>query len=341
LKARVLTGLAGLAALLWLLPRAGPAVPVEGYHVAMGTVVRVALFVDEDRARPLFKRAWALIDRLDSTLTHYGGSSEVARLHGTAPGQPAALSEELEQVLSPALELAGRTDGAFDPVLGALTALWGFPEARRPPAPAAIDSALASCGFEHVRLREGRLIFDRPGMRLDLGAAAKGHVVDRTVALLQAAGVEAGVVEAGGDLRFWGRKPDGRDWRFGVQHPRDPADTVAVEDVGLPALATSGDYEQVFEFQGRRYHHLLDPATGYPARRAVSATAWARTALAADALATAAFVAGPGPALEWAAHDESLEVMVYYEDGGRLRRVHSAGLRGRIQSASAHGPASP
>ena len=145
--------------------------------------------------------------------------------------------------------------------------------------------------------------------------------------------MEAGVVEAGGDLRFWGRKPDGRGWRFGVQHPRDPADTVAVEDVGLPALATSGDYERSFEFEGRRYHHLLDPATGYPARRAVSATVWARTALEADALATAAFVAGPGPALEWAAADEDLEVMVYYEEDGRLRRVHS----GRAERPDPHG----
>ena len=339
MRARVLAGLAGLAALLWLLPKAGPAVPVEGYRVAMGTVVRVALFVDEARAGPLFERAWGLIDRLDSTLTHYGASSEVARLHGAAPGQPVALSEELEQVLSPALELARRTDGAFDPVLGALTKLWGFPEARRPPARAAIDSALASCGYGHVRLDRGRLIFDRPGLRLDLGAAAKGHVVDRTVALLRTAGAEAGVVEAGGDLRFWGRKPDGREWRFGVQHPRDPADTVAFGDMGLPALATSGDYERAFEFEGRRYHHLLDPATGYPARRSVSATVWAPTALEADALATAAFVAGPGPALEWAAADEEMEVMVYYEEDGQLRRVHSAGLRGRIRAAP--GPESP
>ncbi|MCY3736077.1 MAG: FAD:protein FMN transferase [Gemmatimonadaceae bacterium] len=335
MKARVLAGLAGLAAFLWLLPGPGPAVPVEGYHVAMGTVVRVALFADEDRAPPLFAQAWGLIDRLDSALTHYGVSSEIARLHGIAPGQPKALSEELHQVLAPALELARRTDGAFDPALGALTALWGFPEARRPPAPASIDSALALGGYEQVRLSQGRVIFERAGVRLDLGAAAKGHVVDRTVDLLRAAGVEAGVVEAGGDLRFWGRKPDGRPWRFGVQHPRDPADTVAVEDVGLPALATSGDYELAFESEGRRYHHLLDPATGYPAGRAVSATAWARTALEADALATAAFVAGPGPAMEWAAADDGLEVMVYYEDGGYLRRVHSDGLQGRIQAAPA------
>ncbi len=335
MKARVLAGLAGLAAFLWLLPRPGPAVPVEGYHVAMGTVVRVALFADEDRAPPMFAQAWGLIDRLDSALTHYGGSSEIARLHGIAPGQPEALSEELHQVLEPALELARRTDGAFDPALGALTALWGFPEARRPPAPASIDSALALGGYEQVRLSQGRVIFERAGVRLDLGAAAKGYVVDRTVDLLRAAGVEAGVVEAGGDLRFWGRKPDGRPWRFGVQHPRDPADTVSVEDVGLPALATSGDYELAFESEGRRYHHLLDPATGYPASRAVSATAWARTALEADALATAAFVAGPGPALGWAAADDGLEVMVYYEDGGYLRRVHSDGLQGRIQAAPA------
>jgi thiamine biosynthesis lipoprotein len=204
----------------------------------------------------------------------------------------------------------------------------------RPPAAAQIDSARRAGGYRLLRLRDGRLSFDRPGVQLDLGAAAKGYIVDRAVALLRSAGVPAGVVEAGGDLRFWGHKPDGRPWRFGVQHPRDPATIAAVDDVGLPALATSGDYEQTFEYEGWSYHHLLDPASGYPAERAVSATVWAPTALAADALATAAFVAGPGAALEWAADDDSLEVLVYYEVDGELTRVLSAGLEGRIETTT-------
>lgn len=332
---RLLPGLFGVALLVLFLRRADVAVPVEDYHMAMGTVVRVALFVEPERAPPLFQLARAEIDRLDSALTRFGGASEVALLGERAAREAVLVSADLAGVLGPSLELAQRSGGAFDPSLGALTELWGFPEAVQPPAQARIDSARALCGYRQVSLDGGRVSFARPGLRLDLGGSAKGYIVDRAVAALQAAGVEAGVVEAGGDLRYWGVKPDGRPWRFGVQHPRDPERVVAVDDLGLAALATSGDYEQYFEYEGRRYHHLLDPVTGYPARPAVSATVWARTALEADALATATFVAGPQRALALAAEMDSVEVLLYYEaDDGTLARVASAGLQGRLETAS-------
>lgn len=341
MKIRLLVGVAGLGLVLLLLPKAKPAQPLEEYHVAMGTIVRVALFVDEAEAPSLFALARDEIDRLAAQLTLNGTASEVARVNREAAAGWVDISTDLADVLGLSLAIAQRTGGVFDPSLGALTHLWGFPDATRPPARGAIDSALARSGYRRVHLDNRRVHFDTEGVRLDLGAGAKGFIVDRTVARLQAAGVMAGVVEAGGDLRCWGTKPDGRAWRFGVQHPRDPEVIVAVDDVGLAALATSGDYEQTFEFDGQRYHHLLDPDTGMPARRSVSATVWARSAMEADALATAAFVAGPQQALEWAASNDSVEVLLYYESGGVLRRVLSEGLRGRIDAAPdspAHDP---
>lgn len=328
---RWLIGLIGLALVLWLLPEAERAEPVEEYHVAMGTIVRLALYVDEQEAPRLFAVARDEIDRLAASLTHYeaAGAGDLERVNREAASGWVEMPADLAEVLRRSLELAQQTGGAFDPALGPLTRLWGFPEARRPPAAAVIDSVLALCGAGGVELDGRRVRFTHPGVRLDLGAGAKGYVVDRAVAALQQAGAAAGVVEAGGDLRFWGRKPDGRDWRFGVQHPRQDR-IIPVEDTGLPALATSGDYEQTFEVDGVRYHHLLDPDTGWPARKAVSATVWARSAMEADALATAAFVAGPQRALEWAAAADSLEVMIYYESGDSLVRAISDGLKGRL-----------
>lgn len=341
MRGRLLAGVAGIVLVVLLLRGRAPAVAVEDYHVAMGTIVRVALFVDESQAPPLFAAARGEIARLDSLLTHYGATSEVARVNEAPVGDWVDVSPELAGLLAGSLRLAERTKGAFDPTLGALTKLWGFPDARRPPTTTQIEAALRLCGHELVQLQGNRVRRELPGLRLDLGAAAKGYIVDRTVALLRAAGVDAGVVEAGGDLRYWGVKPDGRAWRFGVQHPRDPARITAVEDVGLPALATSGDYEQTFEYDGQRYHHLLDPATGRPARRTVSATVWASTAIVADVLATAAFVAGPQAALEWAAADDSVEVLLYYEADGKLTRVTSSGLQGRLVAAADSALASP
>ena len=341
MKVRLLVGAAGVGLMILLLPKAEPVKALEEYHVAMGTVVRVALYADSSAAPSMFALARDEIDRLSTLLTHYGSDSEVARVNRHAADGWMEVSTDLAGVLGLSLDIARRTGGVFDPALGALTSLWGFPDATRPPASAAIDSALACSGYQQVRFEAGRVRFAVAGVQLDLGAGAKGYIVDRTVARLQAAGVSAGVVEAGGDLRYWGVKPDGRAWRFGVQHPRQPESIIAVDDVGLAALATSGDYEQTFEFDGRQYHHLLDPATGMPADRAVSATVWARSAMEADALATAAFVAGPQQALEWAATNDSVEVLLYYESGGMLRRVLSAGLKGHLEAtpdSPAHEP---
>ncbi len=338
---RLLVGVAGVALVLLLLPRAELARPLEEYHVAMGTIVRVAIFADEAEAPALFAVARDEIDHLSAGLTHYGTDGELARVNREAQSGWVDISADLADVLGLSLAIARRTGGSFDPSLGALTRLWGFPDATQPPTPAAIDSALAQCGYRHVRIEGRRVRFTSQGIRLDLGAGAKGYVVDRTVSRLQAAGVMAGVVEAGGDLRYWGSKPDGRPWHFGVQHPRLPGVIVAAEDVGLAALATSGDYEQTFEFAGQQYHHLLDPQTGLPAQRAVSATVWARSAMEADALATAAFVAGPQQALEWAAAADSMEVLLYYESDGVLRYALSEGLQGRIDAvpdSPAHNP---
>ena len=305
--------------------------PVQRHHLAMGTVVTLSLYVDEEAANACFDLAIAEIDRVDSLLSAHRATSEVSRVNRRAPAGPVACGLELRQVLARSLDLARRTGGAVDVSLGALTHLWGFPDAGQPPEAAAVDSARRHVGHGLVELVGDSVAFRDPGLRLDLGAAAKGYCVDRAVAVLVAAGVEAGLVEAGGDIRCWGRKPNGAPWRFGVQHPREGERLVVVEDLGAAALATSGDYEQFFEFDGRRYHHLLDPSTGYPADGAVSATAWASSAMDADLLATAFFVMGPEAAISWAEAEPGVEALVFYERRGQLLHTASSGLQGRMQ----------
>ena len=223
------------------------------------------------------------------------------------------------------------TGGAFDPTVGALTKLWNFPDAVAPPGQASIDLALTHVGYDELELNGNRVFLRRHGMQLDFGAAAKGFAVDRAVAALEQVGVEAGLVEAGGDLRFWGRKPDGEPWLFGVRHPRIPDCTVLSSDVGLSSVATSGDYEQTFEFEQVKYHHILDPATGRPARSTVSATAWATTALDADILSTALFVLGPKEGMRLVESLDEVEALMFYDNAGHLEYVYSTGLSGSLQ----------
>ncbi len=328
---RLLFSAVGLLLVVWLLPGRAPVAPVESYHLSLGTLVKFVLYTD---GAPPNVPEHALVEftLVDSLMSRYSAASEASRIGAQAGGGRAFVASEFViEVIERSEYFARATGGAFDPTVGALSVLWDFPEAVAPPADVSIDSALALVGYQDLVLDGNRVYLRRRGMRLDLGAAAKGYAVDRAVSALKEAGVLAGLVEAGGDIRFWGQKPDGEPWRFGIRHPRVPDCTVLSADVGLPSLATSGDYEQTFDYEQISYHHILDPATGRPARGAVSATAWATSALDADILSTALFVMGPEESMRLVEGLDEVEALMFYETDGRLEYVYSPGLSGSLQ----------
>ena len=327
---RILLAAGGLALVLYFLPPPPPAEPVREGRLVLGTLVTVKLYGDAETVRLPVERAYAALDRVDSLMSRYRDDGALRRLEQTAQ-KGVQTPAELAAVLARSQRFAALTGGAFDCTVGALSRLWNFPDALAPPDSAAVDSALALVGYEGLQV-EGEIVrIGRPGTRLDLGAAAKGYAVDRMVAVFEEAGIAGGLIDAGGDIRYWGAKPDGRPWVFGVQHPRDPKRYIEVDDLGLAAIATSGDYQQYFEWEGARYHHLLDPRTGYPARACVSATVWAGTALDADILSTAVFVLGPERGLALVAELEGVEALVFYERDGQLEYRASAGVDGRFR----------
>ena len=327
---RILLAAGGLALVLYFLPPPPPAEPVREGRLVLGTLVTVKLYGDAEVVRLPVERAYAALDRVDSLMSRYRDDGALRRLEQSAQ-KGVQTPAELAAVLARSQRFAALTGGAFDCTVGALSRLWNFPDALAPPDSAAVDSALALVGYEGLQV-EGEIVrIGRPGTRLDLGAAAKGYAVDRMVAVFEEAGIAGGLIDAGGDIRYWGAKPDGRPWVFGVQHPRDPKRYIEVDDLGLAAIATSGDYQQYFEWEGARYHHLLDPRTGYPARACASATVWAGTALDADILSTAVFVLGPERGLALVAELEGVEALVFYERDGQLEYRASAGVDGRFR----------
>lgn len=328
---RSLLAIGGLVGVLYFLPASELAEPVREDRLMLGTLVTAKLYGDEATVRPQLEQAYAEIARVDSLMSHYREGGELRQLEKRALHGGVRGSAELHTVLVRSQYFAALTDGAFDCTVGALTGLWGFPDVEAPPDSARIDSALALVGYEALVVADTSFRIMRPGLRLDLGAAAKGYAVDRMVAALASSGVVAGLIDAGGDIRYWGEKPDGRPWVFGVQHPRDPHRYIEVDDLGLTAIATSGDYEQYFEWEGDRYHHLLNPLTGHPARGCISATVWTSTAMDADILSTAVFVLGPERGLELVAGLGGVEALVFYERDGQLEHRASAGVAGRFR----------
>ena len=338
---RSLLAVGGLAVVLYFLPSPRPAAPVRADRLLLGTLVTVKLYGDESVVRPHIEAAYAEIVRVDSAMSHYREDGALRRLEQQAQFAPTRGSAGLIAVLARSQHFAALTDGAFDCTVGALTGLWNFPDAVAPPTSTQIDSVLALVGYKELEVAAAQaqsFRINRPGLRLDLGAAAKGYAVDQAVAAMQELGVEAGVIEAGGDIRYWGEKPDGRPWLFGVQHPRAPEQYIAVEDFGPAAIATSGDYEQYFDWEGERYHHLLDPKTGYPARASISATVWAATALDADILATAVFVLGPDQGLALVEGLPDVEGFIFFERDGQLMHRASTGMRDHFRFCNSNKP---
>ena len=163
-------------------------------------------------------------------------------------------------------------------------------------------------------------------MAIDLGGIAKGYAVDRALRVLKAAGVSSSLVDAGGDIGLLGSKPNGAPWRIGVQHPRDMREMIAVIEIDSGSVATSGDYERFFEHEGRHYHHILDPRSGYPARGLVSVTIIAPTCGLADALSTAVFVLGPEAGMQLLRRLPQAEGLLIAEKEGKLTAWKSKGF---------------
>ncbi|MEZ4699121.1 MAG: FAD:protein FMN transferase [Rhodothermales bacterium] len=244
--------------------------------------------------------AFQEMERVENLLSYHKPDSEISRINREAGRHPVHVSMETFQILQRSVAYARRFDGLFDVSIGPLSVRWGF-SGDAPivvPDRAAIDSLRALVDYRRIVLNaaDTTVAFRTPGMRIDLGGIAKGYAIDRGVAVLREQGMTHFLLNAGGDIFAAGEKADGQPWRVGVKHPRNTQEVVAAFDAVDIAVATSGDYERYIDLDGVRYHHILDPRTGYPGTLSRSATIVAPTAEEADAMATYLFLIGPAGA---------------------------------------------
>jgi len=264
----------------------------------MGTLVQFTISgADEDVALEAIHAAADEMRRIENTFTIYGEQANSIKVfNASVPGESVALPEEVESLLLTSLEVAKLSGGAFTPAIGELSLLWGFslPEPRVSP-PSAEDIATARRGVDIKLLERTEAGWRRLSgqTRLDFGAIAKGYAIDRGITVLRKHGISHAILDAGGDLRAIGNHA-GQPWRIGLRHPRKAGGTLGWFEVeGDISIVTSGDYERFFIHQNRRYQHILDPQTGWPAEQSRSATViTSGNTTLADAWSTALFVRG-------------------------------------------------
>lgn len=241
----------------------------------------------------------AQLDLVVAQMSTWEADSDISRFNRAAPGSWQPLPPEFFAVLACAMETARDSDGAYDPTIGALVEAWGFGPAQGGGVPDAseLTSAQAGLGWRRVSLRPQDMSALQPGgVRLDLSAIAKGYGVDLVARHLRDAGIAAALIEVGGELYGYGRKPDGGQWQVLAEAAPDAEpdeEAICVIALDSVAVATSGDHWHAFEQDGTRYSHTLDPRTGRPVETAAAAvTVIAEDAMRADAWATALTVMG-------------------------------------------------
>jgi thiamine biosynthesis lipoprotein len=294
---------------------------VEQTRTAMGTFFTIALYgrVEPAAAEEAIAAAFDTIQAVEGWASAKLPGSEISVLNRAAGRDTVAISADLSTLLNLARQVSEMTHGAFDVTVGALTTLWGFEDSpQAPPDSAAVDSARRLVGYSRLWVGDGRAYLGKPGMRLDLGAIAKGWAVDRAFEVLRGRGFADVLVDGGGDLRVSSSPVTAGRRRVWVRHPRRAGEYFARFPYDSGAVATSGDYERYFLHNGVRFHHILDPQTGWPARGCVSVTVLGPDATLCDAWATAIFVLGPEKGLEIAKQIPDIETLIVFEVNGQL-----------------------
>jgi thiamine biosynthesis lipoprotein len=297
---------------------------------AMSTTLSVLVSAPRE---PDWPRLFDFADRKAWEFDHRQADGPVGLLNRSGEGR---VPEEVFAVLQTAQTVAEASDGAFDPTILTLTKLWGFDEGGRVPARARIREALDRVDYTAVRLQRDGMVKLPEGAGLDLGGIAKGAVVDLIAGYLVERGYEDFLIDAGGDILVSGLKQGSSPWRVAIRHPRDSEAVLGVLDLGQKesrvAVVTSGDYERYFEDEGVRFHHILDPRTGFPADLLISVTVVASTCALADALSTAVFVLGPELGLELLERFPGAEGLLIADRDGNLAAWITDGFPGTLDS---------
>lgn len=266
---------------------------------AMASENEVQLYAPtEQEARAAADAAIEEVQRIEAKYSRYQPDSVVSRINGAAGKAAIEVDAETAQLLDYAQACFQQSGGLFDITSGVLRRVWNF-SAGVPPDNAAVEALLPLIGWAKVERRHEAILLPQTGMEIDFGGFGKEYAVDRAAFVLANHGIRHGCVNLAGDLAVVGSHADGSPWGVGIRHPRTPDALLATLPLYSGAIASSGDYERYFEYEGQRYCHILDPRTGQPVRGLQSVTVSAPTCLVAGTATTIAMLKGDQEGIEW------------------------------------------
>lgn len=293
--------------------------PYSRTEFLMGTVVNVKIY-DEGKEEVLTS-VFDRIEELSEKITVNEGKSEVEKINEQAASQPVVVSDDVYTLIKSAYKYSSESDGSFDLTIGPLTNLWhiGFDDAKKP-TQSEIDTSLALVDYSKIKLneKEHTVFLEDENMRLDLGAIAKGYITDEVVKDLKSNGVSTAIVDLGGNIFVLGNSPraEGADWNVGIQNPFESrGEILGSIPISDKTIVTSGIYERFIEVDGKEYHHLLDPETGYPFDNDIAGVSIVtEKSIDGDGLSTIVFSKGLKGGIDFINKSEDIEAVFVAKD---------------------------
>lgn len=279
---------------------------------AMDTVMNLTAY--GNNAKQAIDAASDEISRLDGIFSISSNIGDIKAVNDTGSG---SVSDDTAALINRALEISKDTDGLFDCTIAPVMEAWGFTTKNyRIPEAAELETLLASVDYTQINLNGSTLSLPE-NMQIDLGAIAKGFTSNRIMEIFSENNVSSGIISLGGNVQALGSKPDGSPWRIAIQDPENTDDTFAILSIENKAVITSGGYQRYFEKDGKKYHHIIDPRTGYPADSGlISVTIVSSDGTLADALSTALFIMGKEQASDyWKEHKSDFDAVFMTENG--------------------------
>jgi len=280
--------------------------------------------------------AFAEIGRLDTLLNFFSEKSELSMINRNAGLSGVRVSPETMEVVEKAIEVSEKSGGAFDITIGPEISQWNF-SLKIKPDDKSIKKLLGLVDYKLIQVDKARstVYLKEKGMLMDLGGIAKGYAADKAVEELKKKGIRSGLVSVAGDIKAFGLKPDGTRWRVGIRNPRSTEasnEIMATVEINDAAISTSGDYQRYLILDGKRFHHILDPKTGYPAQGCQGVSVIAGDGVYTDAFSTGVFVLGPEKGMELLQR-MGFEGLIVDKDGS----IHTTpGLKGKLEFTTNH-----
>ena len=291
----------------------------------------ITLKVYGSKRAEVLKKLEDKINELDGLLSTGKATSEVSKLNDTGK---TVLSKTSISLVKKSLELNKQTGGLFDITIYPLMELWGFPTKNyRIPSDKEIKATLKNVGSDKIIFNEntGEISFKNKGMKIDFGGIGKGYITDELVKILKDEKVESAIINLGGNVYGFNKKPDGSLWNVAIRDPDEPDDYMAVIKLEDSAVITSGGYERYFEENGIRYHHIIDPRTGKPSESNLkSVSIVSKDGTLADTLSTSLFIMGEEKAIKyWRENKDEFDIILMTNDN---RLLVSEGIQSLVMS---------